>query len=188
MTEDIKLSSSVTIKRYLELKDRKDREGIAAFVQERFSERYIAPLRNPRKHGFCIMAVCCLMIEALESFWNGWRDTRGRSREAFCSFFKRCKDQTSPLGDFDKVADDFYEGVRCGILHQAETTKGWRIRRDGKLYNRKTINATKFLNEMEEALAFYCNTLRDSPWDDDVWQNLRKKMEAVIENCDPRAK
>lgn len=190
MAEETLLSSSVTISRYLELEDRGDREGIADFVRERFSERYIVPLRGGQKHGFCMMAICCLMIEALESFWQGWPDTKKRSKKAFRFFFERCARQSSPLGIFSEVADDFYEGVRCGILHQAETTKGWRIWRKGPVYSpeRTTINATKFLNEMEKALAFYCNTLRDSPWDSEVWQNLRNKMKAVIENCSPQAK
>ena len=25
------------------------------------------------------------------------------------------------------LAQDFYEGVRCGLLHEARTKKGWRI-------------------------------------------------------------
>lgn len=189
MVEETLLSSSVTIARYLELEAREDREEIANFVRERFSERYIAPLCGGQKHGFCIMAICCLMIEALESFWQGWPDTIGRSRGAFRSFFERCKEQGSQLGIFSEAADDFYEGVRCGILHQAETTRGWRIWRKGPLYSPegKTINATKFLNELESVLAGYCDALRNSPWDSDIWQNLRNKMKVVIENCSPQA-
>ncbi len=70
------------------------------------------------------MAISCLMIGALESFWQGWADARQRSREAFRSFFQRCAGQGLELDIFTKLADDFYEGVRCGILHQAETTSG----------------------------------------------------------------
>lgn len=108
--EEIRLSSSVTIRKYLDMEKNRDREGIANFIRERFSERYIEPLRTKKAHGFCIMAVCCLMIEALESFWQGWPDTRGRSREAFRSFFERCKRLGSLLGKFSEVADDFYRG------------------------------------------------------------------------------
>jgi hypothetical protein len=187
VVEKTRLSKSVTIAKHRKLEAREDREGIADFVRERFSERYIVPLRGSQKHGFCIMAICCLMIEALESFWQGWPDTRNHSKEAFRSFFERCERQGSPLGIFSKVADDFYMGVRCGILHQAETTRGWRIRRDGLLYSpeEKIINATKFLNELESVLAEYCDTLRNSAWDSDIWRNLINKMKAVIENCSP---
>jgi hypothetical protein len=189
MIENVVLSSSVTIAKYRQSEAKVDRDAIADFLKERFTERYIRPLRgDPNlKHGFCTMAISCLMIEALESFWQGWADTRQRSRKAFRSFFQRCADQGLELGVFTDLADDFYIGVRCGILHQAETTNGWRIRRKGPLYDpkTKTINATKFHNELEKALKIYCDALKRSKWDAQVWQNLRTKMKSVIENCKP---
>lgn len=187
--EEIRLSRHVTIKEYQRREAARDRERIATFILERFSERYIKPLRTPETHGFCIMAICCLMIEALESFWQGWTNTKGCSKKAFISFFKRCQEQELDIDirEFSSLAEDFYENVRCGILHQAETTNGWRIsrERDGKLFERttKTINAELFLDQIEEALNRYCQTLRDSDWDDEVWTNLRKKMAAIIRNC-----
>ena len=205
---DVRLSSSVKVADYLKLekctdrrKDQERREKIACFILERFTERYITPLRGCNKHGcecnthgFSIMAVSCLMIEALESFWQGWPDTggkgkKGKSEKAFKSFFQRCARSNSRLGEFNEVAEDFYVGVRCGILHQAETTNGWRIHRDEErwLYNQeeKIINATQFHKELERALGIYCEKLKTSDWDDDVWCDLRKKMCEVIKNCIP---
>ncbi len=189
MIENVLLSSSVTITKYRQLEEKKDRAAIADFLKERFTERYVRPLDGDpdMKHGFCTMAISCLMIEALEFFRQGWCDTRNRSREAFCLFFQRCLEEELELGVFARLVDDFYKGVRCGILHQAETTRGWRILRKGPLCNpgTKTINATKFHSELEKALQLYCDTLKRSDWDSVVWQNLRRKMEAVIENCKP---
>jgi gamma-glutamylcyclotransferase (GGCT)/AIG2-like uncharacterized protein YtfP len=185
------LSSSVTIAKYRQFEANKEQERIADFVLERFTERYITSLRgdHSRKHGFCIMAISCLMIESLESFWRGWPDTstRGRSRDAFCSFFQRCLKQNSELGAFFEHADNFYHGVRCGILHQGETANAWRIRRTGSILNSetKTINATKFHYELEKCLQRYCGLLKNLNWDDEVWQNLRKKIKAIIEHCRP---
>ncbi len=187
MVEETYLSSSVTIAKYREFEAAKDRVEISRFIRQRFSERYITPLRGSEKHGFCTMAISCLMIEALESFWQGWPDTRKHSRESFCSFFKRCESLGSPLRVFSGIADDFYKGVRCGILHQAETTRGWRIRRKGPLYSpeTKTINATEFHNKLEEVLERYCSDLQNADWDSDIWRNLRSKMDAVVKNCNP---
>ncbi len=187
MVEETLLSSSVTIAQYRELKARRDREGIAHLIQERFTERYIDPLREGKKHGFCTMAISCLMIEALESFRNGWCETRRRSREAFGEFFKRCRDEESALGVFYEQSDDFYYDVRCGILHQAETRNGWRIHRRGPLFDptTKIINATRFHDELEKVLMTYCDRLKQKGWDSEVWQNLRTKMKAVIRNCSP---
>ena len=186
MIDNILLSSSTTIARYRQLEARKDRGEIADFLKERFTERYIRPLCGApdMKHGFCTMAISCLMIEALESFWQGWPDTTRKSKEAFSSFFQRCSEQGLELGIFSDIADDFYKGVRCGILHQAETTNGWRIRRKGALCDKhtKTINATKFHNNLEKALLTYCETLKRSDWNLEIWCNLRNKMRAIIKN------
>lgn len=185
--DDTLLSSSVTIKKYHELEADQEREQIADFIKERFFERYIKPLRGApaKKHGFCTMAISCLMIEALESFWQGWANTKGKGRQAFRSFFKRFRNHSSKLGEFSENADDFYKNVRCGILHQAETNNGWRIRRDGPLFDQetKTINATKFHDELEKALLDYCSILKQTAWDSEIWINLKKKMNSVIENC-----
>ena len=89
--DELKLSSNVTVKKYKDMLLAKNREEIANFIYERFFERYIRPLESiPKTHknGFCIMANCCIMIEALESFYNGWENTKGREKgkEAFKRF------------------------------------------------------------------------------------------------------
>ena len=189
--DDVLLSSSVSVKSYRELEEAQKREGIADFILERFRERYITPLRGDpqRKNGFCTMAVSCLLIEALESFWRGLPDTKrqGESRKVLQTFFKRCKDQGGKLGVFANHAD-FYEGVRCVILHQAEITCGWHISRKGPLYDpaTKTINATEFHAELKKCIERYGSKLRASSWGDKVWKNLKKKMASVIDNCQRR--
>lgn len=187
--EDTLLSSSVSVAHYYKLEKNKDREKIANFILGRFSERYITPLRcKPSiKHGFSTMAISCLMIEVLESFYQGWGNTKNKSSKAFSSFFNRCLRRESELGIFDKYADEFYKSVRCGILHQAETTNGWRIHRKGVLFepDTKTVNATRFHNELENYLHSYCEELKRLEWNDKVWQNLRNKMQFVIKNCTP---
>ncbi len=191
MTESIYLATAFTVEDYQRLEREQNRQEIARFIYKRFKERYITPLRgnSSKKHGFCTMAICCLMIETLESFWQGWCDTKGQSREAFNGFFKRCKENGLKLGEFaavyEDLYEDFYKNVRCGILHQGETTNGWRIRREGPLYDpsAKIINATAFHKALEEALKYYVRTLEESDWESEVWQNLRRKMACVIENC-----
>jgi hypothetical protein len=61
----------------------------------------------------------------------------------------------------------------------------WRIRREGPLFDTgtKTINATRFHDELEKYLKGYCRRLRDSEWDSEVWQNFRSRMQALIDNC-----
>jgi hypothetical protein len=177
---------------YLEMEQNQDRDSIADFVHHRFRERYVIPpfaIPREEKSGFLVMAVSCLLIEALESFYQGWESTErtrtqpGRSKDAFKRFFHRQWRFTA----FRDYSNDFYKCVRCGILHQGETTGGWHILRSGRLFDEETltVNATKFHGNISGALDDYRRNLIASSWDSDVWTNLRTKMGATIKNCEP---
>ncbi len=186
-----KLSRSFTVAQYEEFERTRNRERISSLIRERFKERFILPLHSRQKHGFTIMAVCCLMIETLESFRNGWTDTKGRivyngntiskSEYAFHMFFQN----NTQFKDFVGLESDFYTGVRCGILHQAETTKGWHILRKGSLLESvtKDINATAFLDCIEESLDQYCDQLLGLNWDSIEWVYARTKIQKICANC-----
>lgn len=176
-----KLSSTVTVARYRELEQSDDRQALAQFVRDRFNERYFRPIESSPvadKHGFTIMAVCCLVIETLESFYQGKGDTKRHSKEMFSSFFER----DTPLKVFGEGGDWFYKDIRCGILHQSEARGGWRILRNGPLLNMPTkrINATQFIRELSKAVDTYANQIQD---DDALWKEFKKKMKAVCDNC-----
>ncbi len=179
-----KLSTSVDTKKLSQLIKDKNRNGIAEFVNERFSDRYINPIKNlnpSEKHGFSIMAVSCLMIESLESFKSGFKDTKNISKKTFVKFLK-----TEPeFKDFSGYEESFYSDIRCGILHQSETTNGWKIIRKGKLFDNqtKTINATRFLNKLEKTLNKYTSDLKHQDWNSKKWKNLIKKLSSIINNC-----
>jgi hypothetical protein len=180
------LSSSTSMSKYLEMEKKKDASGIAKFISKRFSERYIKPFDgNKNKNGFIMMASACLMIEALESFWQGWRKSPN-SALAFCQFF----DKNGRFVSLRGFSQEFYTHIRCGIMHQGETTGGWHIRRDRKMVfdsATKTIDATRFLKEMEGSHSDYCASLEKAAWDSEQWKNLRKKMKDVCANTQPKA-
>jgi len=183
----VKLASGFTVGDYVDAVNAHDRDVIADGIHRRFTERYLEPVSDPtaKRHGFTMMAIACLMIEALQSFRLGWADTsqRGQGEQAFCSFF----DAEDGFLSFRGHAHDFYRGVRCGILHQAETTLGWRIRRDGELLSVNAgvhiINATKFVRALKKVLDKYRDTLKTAAWDEESWVLLRKKMKRVCANC-----
>jgi len=177
------LSSSVSVSQYRAMEKNQSHNEIADFIHKRFHERYIRPFdKNANKNGFIMMASACLMIEALESFWQGWPKSPN-SALAFCQFFDRQDAFSALRGRSQK----FYINVRCGILHQGETTGGWHIRRDLRsLFEpaTTTIDATRFLKEMAGTLADYRALLTASEWNSEVWRNLRKKMKAVCANVE----
>jgi len=123
-----RLSQTVTVAEYRALAQASDRKRLGSFIRNRFDERYFRPAeKSCAKHGFAQMAVACLVIETLESFYRGLAGTCGHSREMFSGFFER----DTPLKIFGGGNDWFYYDVRCGILHQAETRRGWRVLRVG---------------------------------------------------------
>jgi len=119
------LATGFTVSDYLKARNKEGRGRIAEGIRLRFSERHIDPITGPKKNGFTTMTISCLMIEAVAGFQYGWLHTDGKSQRAFRRFFR----DTVRFKDFagDKIG--FYVNIRCGILHQAESTGGWRILR-----------------------------------------------------------
>lgn len=186
MNKKIKLATDFYITDYEEFEEDENKVGIANFIFKRLSERYLIPLENvPQKfkNGFSLMANACLLIETYESFRQGWDSTEGANWRTFKSFFYR----ENGFIIFKPDAYDFYSNVRCGILHQGETKGGWKITRkkDAPLFDRddKTINATKFFQELRKSLEAYRVLLISADWDSEVWDNCRKKISFIIENC-----
>lgn len=181
------LSSRVSVADYKKMEESRDRKAVAEFMRDRMSERYIEPMHVDleKKNGFTIMAVSCLLIETLESFIQGWPDTKNKSQLAFCKFF----DRNGGFYPFGGESQNFYKHVRCGILHQGETTGGWHIRRSGALFDKRTrtINAKLFHDEVAKVLKCYCTELQNSDWSAPIWQSFRNKMRSVCKNCEDKA-
>jgi hypothetical protein len=180
------LSTKVRVSKYLRMEAAQDRNAMAMFIHGRFTERYVSPLKAVQpgeENGFLIMASSCLLIEALMAYRNGWRTTRGKSERAFSDFFAR----ESRFQEF-RDCSDFYEGVRCGILHRGETDHGWRLnftdRRSPLLeIAKKRINCFLFLEGMEIELGVYREELCGSDWKANIWENFRNKMQYTIKDC-----
>lgn len=188
----------VTIQKYLDLLGLKEdaRNEIADFICQRLFTRYLKPFsykdddfESQYKNGFSIMANCCLLIETLQSFKNGWEDTKSpRSSQAFRDFF-------STESEFSEFVDiDFYKNIRCGILHQGETYGGWKLNRGNKKGSKKPpkklidkstkeINCIDFAKKLENSLKIYSEKLKDAEWNSKLWDNFRTKMDKIISNC-----
>ncbi|MBN1638848.1 MAG: hypothetical protein JW866_07765 [Ignavibacteriales bacterium] len=179
MTDDTYLSSSITVIKYLRLEKEKKQDPIAEFIFERFYERYLRPFEsNDKRNGFSMLAVGCLMIEALESFYQGWIKSPN-SALSFEYFFDRNL-EFNPLRTYHQ---DFYKHIRCAILHQGETTNGWKIcrKKNKPLFDptTKTINADNFHNALNISLKNYSEALKTQKWEDEMWLKFRKKIKAI---------
>jgi hypothetical protein len=117
--------------------------AFAEYFHTRLAARYLDPIKVLQDNGtfqgegFSIAAIQCSLIEFLESTVQGksYRLLRGgpplgpheysRSGDMFESFLVNREPFNTT---FDAAtAHDFYEGVRCGLLHEARTKNGWVI-------------------------------------------------------------
>jgi len=114
------------------------------YFRPRLALRYLDPIQLLQDNGRCegegfsIAAIQCTLIEFLESARQGLKyrylgngkklgpNEYSFSKKIFVAFL--CDRQ--PFSKvFDKAsAADFYAGVRCGLLHEAQTRNGWKIR------------------------------------------------------------
>jgi hypothetical protein len=180
----------ITIADYYSYVESQDRKLIADFIFQRLQSRYLKPFQFPDtnfteqfKNGFSIMANCCLLIETLQSFKNGWENSGNKSALAFRQFLST----ETNFAVFKNKEQEFYTNVRCGILHQGETTGGWTINREGTdLFDRKTlvVDSIIFAQELEKSLAGYSDKLKAEKWDSETWDNFRTKMRRIISNCE----
>lgn len=150
-------------------------------------DKIIKPKRNSifnaeYKSGFSIMTNCSLLIETIIAFLEGNNKTSTYGDETFNRFFIKAKFYNNRLSIFEN--QNFYKNIRCGLLHQGETYGGFKIQREGKLYNKskKIINAKIFCDEMNNFLISYKKELLSSDWDSEIWDNCRTKIRYIIKN------
>ncbi len=184
--DDYLLTSEVTVgdlKRWIDTRDQESKDQIIELIFHRFNNRYMKHLKGI-KSAFLMMGICCLMIETLESFIKGKKDTKNIGRQMFGSFFLR---ESTNFPDFSSISNDFYYNIRCGILHQAETKNAWRLLLNGNLLdlNQKCINVDSFVASLALSLDAYIEELRAKDWTDAIWVNAILKLEDVCANCEP---
>lgn len=114
-------------------------EVIRDFFRDRLQTRYLDPIaaipRLRKGEGFAIVALQCSLVEFLEGCYRGINYKfknpvppyeYNRSGEIFVSFLT----ERRPFNAYfttPALAQDFYESVRCGILHEARTKGDWLV-------------------------------------------------------------
>lgn len=115
------------------------------FFEERIRTRYLNPIKailemdDNLGEGFAVVNLQCSLIEMIESFINGWvyiHKPRGWYRNnkksevinnacIFKSFFSN-----RFIKNLKIDGGDFYDSVRCGLLHETQTKNNWKIKLD----------------------------------------------------------
>ena len=175
--------------------DEAAKKMLICLIWHRLYHRYIRPLLNispDYKSGFLMMGASCLLIETLQAFYEGkdeteWKDGESSFRRFFqnnSEFFPNFSTRFPILKNHNnKDYCTFYKHIRCGILHQAEATGGYRILRKGLLFGNKTINANEFTASMACCIKKYAKKLRTSPIEDTAWKMAITKLGHICDNC-----
>jgi hypothetical protein len=172
------------------------------FFRERLQSRYFAPIealkasKRMRGEGFAIVAIQCSLIEFLGATLEGkaYRFRRkgdpelgefeyDRSKDMFVRFLQTATPFKAVFRSGD-LAEDFYTGVRCGLLHEARTKNGWTIRaplQQGRMVdaNAKIIWRDDFQRSLEEFVDWYGSTL---PKDALLQQAFIRKFDGLCDD------
>jgi hypothetical protein len=143
------------------------------------------PTENqPIVPGFAIMALCCLLVETLQSFYEGGRAEGPTLPDGACPYPNGCAKEPSTARAFkqflkrsphfnsdfhnSEIRGDFSQHVRNALLHEAETRKGWLIRKTvprGRIVQGKrgkyVLNRTEFYNALRAEFGDYIALLGD---------------------------
>ncbi|OLF75184.1 hypothetical protein AWH60_11215 [Pseudoalteromonas haloplanktis] len=163
-------------------------------VKRRISERYIEPVDallkleadkkyKTRRFGFSVVAIDCLLIETLQSFIDGTKETkRGNGRRVFVNYLAK----GDVLGKYfsEELAGRFYNEYRNGLLHQAETKNKALIWSEFEvvsvLEDQMIINRTELHKLISEQFYNYLKSLHDVG-NKVQRENLIKKMAYIAQ-------
>lgn len=184
-TDNYRLTRDVTVgqlQTWMDEKTDHSKTEIIKLIGHRFENRYLKHIKSVDS-GFLIMAISCFVIETLQSFREGKEDSRGIERDMFINFFENEKDN---FPDFYEISTEFYRHIRCGILHQSETTNAWRILLTGKLFDTTgfSINAELFLEALNKSVNKYLDELSNSEFNSNLWDKAFIKLKDICKNCE----
>ena len=192
----MEIAKGITAKDYNKLNltshSNPDWQTAIKYLDSRLTERYVDPVEvliatekdtsaNQKRFGFTIMAIDCLLVETIQSFYEGVTNSHGQSQQLFKNFLTQ---RTNFKNSFKTQveAGDFYINFRCGILHQAQTfgnTKIWTV---GQLITKQgkyiIVNRDLFHEAVKTEKALYLNLL--SKQDNTILlNNFKTKMDFI---------
>jgi len=131
-TESLRISPNYTVAQWEELQQTNEAHWskAVAIIRDRLEGRFLRfadQCLTDIHSGFVVLAIDCLVAETIQQFTEGIEYSKNPS-----GVFKRFlgRPQFRPYFTPENVRDDFYDDIRCGLLHQAEAKNQWRVRRD----------------------------------------------------------
>ncbi len=152
------------------------------------------------------MALCSLLIETIQSFWEGLPSTNTADLGRLKKNYSPPVEFQVPESDWPNKGEDifvaffsnslfayffpgvdgvkFYKNIRCGLLHQAQTKDGWKLTAVGEdLWNEveSTINRDLFSKSVRTSFFAYTNLLGMPGLAPERWAKARRKIWWLME-------
>ena len=159
------------------------KEAFNDYFLKRLNLRYLNPIKVLQKHdtfsgeGFSILLILCTLIEFLESTVEGlkYRFLKPGEKLGKFEYSKSSKlfiDFLCNREPFNKefnstLAMEFYINIRCGLIHEAQTKNGWRIRAkntEGKIIDKdqKLVYRDNFMETINSFIVIYSIELKSN--------------------------
>ncbi|WP_296148347.1 hypothetical protein [uncultured Flavobacterium sp.] len=175
----------------LDLDDINSKDYLKAIeiFEKRINDRFIEPIdklidlennlsSTSKKYGFIIISSDCMILENLQSFYNGAETSDKNAKNFFIEFLTNRENFKNHFNN--DTAKYFFEDIRCGIIHQLETYRNSKIYSVGSMVNEIdngiTINRNLFHENLKKEFLIYTNNLRTSTSNR---KNFRKKMDFI---------
>ena len=170
-------------------------------TQLSLEENYIEPAKNklmpaPNEScavntSFLLMTVNCILIELYYEIINGLdlsNQAGGKVKNAYIHILKLLDEAIT-----DERATIFYKGIRCGIMHQGQTTESTALVLDkglcGNYFPIIEKNGDFYISDVQEVFRRiiklyekYWRRIASKNYDSQEVKNLVKKYEYIIRN------
>ncbi|HHD7242348.1 TPA: hypothetical protein ACNOIA_004629 [Enterobacter cloacae] len=209
----VRIAGNKTVSQWTELRARlvdgfshKDWTEALYFFDERINGRYLEPIdciesskigKEFKGAGFAICTLICALIETLETFHSGksfkkppdpenpYEYGHRKSKEHFTNFIKTKSPLNKYFANDNDLANDFYSGVRCSLLHDASTCDGWVINvlEDKTIVSRngeRILNRHLFMNDIRQYIQEYKNSLME-PDNRNLREAFIRKFDGICE-------
>jgi hypothetical protein len=137
-------------------------------MSKRLNERFIEPADKlieledevspkDKKYGFAILALDCLLCETIQAFYIGIGDSTGQSKALFKEFLE-LRVEFKDYFKTEQERENFYKNFRCGILHQAQTSKDTKVWSVGSLISESgkfiIVNRQEFHKKVKKRIGY----------------------------------
>lgn len=164
------------------------------YMRKRINETYITPVERinatlqrlelPENTTFITMSICCILIEFYFEMINGYDE----SRES--GFVGNAYKAVLPLLDSnisEEMSNIFYKGIRCGILHQAQTKENTALTYEIELVFEENglyylSNPNTVFERLKDLYADYWENISTKTYSDEEGKKLICKFKHILQH------